>query len=100
MIIFDNKYCKRSSILDETLMFKRDLNTTKFLTPDLSKTAGSETLVVKASSIWGLAWNPSQEESYDILCVADWGKTVSFYSLSGKQVLAILSTYICVQIIL
>ena len=39
-----------------------------------------------ASAIWAVSWNPSQEESYDVLCVADWGQTISFYSLSGKQV--------------
>lgn len=38
------------------------------------------------SAIWALEWNPSSEESYDILCVTDWGQSVSFYSLSGKQV--------------
>ena len=37
--------------------------------------------------MWAVAWNPGQEaETYDVLCVADWGQTVSFYSLSGKQV--------------
>ena len=40
----------------------------------------------QASAIWAVSWNPSQEESYDVLCVADWSQTISFYSLSGKQV--------------
>ena len=40
----------------------------------------------QSSAVWAVAWNPSQEESYDVLCVADWSQTVSFYSLSGKQV--------------
>lgn len=38
------------------------------------------------SAIWALSWNPGSEESYDVLCVTDWGQNVSFYSLSGKQV--------------
>ena len=38
------------------------------------------------SGIWALAWNPSPEDGHDILCVADWAQTISFYSLSGKQV--------------
>ncbi|CAL4124428.1 unnamed protein product, partial [Meganyctiphanes norvegica] len=38
------------------------------------------------SPIWSLAWNPSRDEPYDVLCVADWGQNLSFYSLSGKQI--------------
>lgn len=38
------------------------------------------------SGIWAVAWNPNPEEGYDVLCVADWNQTVSFYALSGKQV--------------
>ncbi|XP_063240162.1 intraflagellar transport protein 122 homolog isoform X2 [Bacillus rossius redtenbacheri] len=36
--------------------------------------------------IWALAWNPSKEENNDILCVTDWGQTLSFYTMSGKLV--------------
>ena len=38
------------------------------------------------SGIWALAWNPHPEDGHDLLCVADWAQTISFYSLSGKQV--------------
>ncbi|XP_045581276.1 intraflagellar transport protein 122 homolog [Procambarus clarkii] len=38
------------------------------------------------SPIWSLAWNPSKDEPVDVLCVADWGQNISFYTLSGKQV--------------
>ncbi|PVD24347.1 hypothetical protein C0Q70_14828 [Pomacea canaliculata] len=36
--------------------------------------------------IWSLAWNPSRDEQYDILAVADWAQRLSFYQLSGKQI--------------
>ncbi|XP_064632482.1 intraflagellar transport protein 122 homolog isoform X2 [Lineus longissimus] len=38
------------------------------------------------SPIWSLEWNPSREEAYDVLAVADWGQKLSFYQLSGKQI--------------
>ncbi|XP_078340376.1 intraflagellar transport protein 122 homolog isoform X6 [Crassostrea virginica] len=38
------------------------------------------------SPVWSLQWNPSREESYDVLAVADWGQRLSFYQLSGKQI--------------
>ncbi|KAA0183686.1 hypothetical protein HAZT_HAZT008812 [Hyalella azteca] len=38
------------------------------------------------SPIRSLAWNPSKEEAYDILCVADWGQNLSFYSMNGKLI--------------
>ncbi|XP_050737940.1 intraflagellar transport protein 122 homolog [Eriocheir sinensis] len=38
------------------------------------------------SPIWSIAWNPSKDEPVDVLCVADWGQNISFYTLSGKQV--------------
>lgn len=39
-----------------------------------------------ASPVWALAWSPSRDENYDILCVADWSQTLSFYTLGGKPV--------------
>ncbi len=41
-----------------------------------------------SSAVWGLTWVPSPEEGSekDMLCVADWGQTLSFYNLQGKQV--------------
>nr|CAD7589738.1 unnamed protein product [Timema genevievae] len=38
------------------------------------------------SPVWALAWNPSKEESADVLCVADWSQTLSFYTMGGKLV--------------
>ncbi|XP_061187801.1 intraflagellar transport protein 122 homolog isoform X4 [Saccostrea echinata] len=38
------------------------------------------------SPVWSLQWNPSRDESYDVLAVADWGQRLCFYQLSGKQI--------------
>ncbi|KAL4226474.1 hypothetical protein ACF0H5_014457 [Mactra antiquata] len=38
-----------------------------------------------SSPIWSLQWNPSKDETYDVLAVADWGQRLSLYQLSGKQ---------------
>ena len=38
------------------------------------------------AAIWAVAWAPGQEDGGEVLCVADWAQTVSFYSMSGKQV--------------
>ncbi|XP_050096761.1 intraflagellar transport protein 122 homolog [Anopheles aquasalis] len=39
------------------------------------------------SPIFGLAWNPpATSGSSDILCVIDWGQTLSFYSLGGQAI--------------
>ncbi|KAJ8301312.1 hypothetical protein KUTeg_021173 [Tegillarca granosa] len=38
------------------------------------------------SPVWSLQWNPSRDEPYDVLAVADWGQRLSFYQLSGKQI--------------
>lgn len=37
-------------------------------------------------AIWALSWNPNKDDSNDTLCVADWGKSLSFYTLGGKLV--------------
>ncbi|KAL0279839.1 UNVERIFIED_CONTAM: hypothetical protein PYX00_001315 [Menopon gallinae] len=36
--------------------------------------------------IWSIAWSPVREENHDVLCIADWGQTVSLYSLGGKLI--------------
>ena len=41
--------------------------------------------IERAAPIWGLAWSPSREEPYDLLAVACWDQTLSFYQLSGQQ---------------
>ncbi|XP_018334742.1 intraflagellar transport protein 122 homolog, partial [Agrilus planipennis] len=34
--------------------------------------------------IWALSWNPNKEDPSDTLCVTDWNKTLTFYTLGGK----------------
>ncbi|XP_046605986.1 intraflagellar transport protein 122 homolog isoform X1 [Neodiprion virginianus] len=36
--------------------------------------------------IWSLSWSPLKDDSVDVLCVADWGGGLSFYTLAGKTV--------------
>ncbi|XP_041348420.1 intraflagellar transport protein 122 homolog [Gigantopelta aegis] len=36
--------------------------------------------------VWSISWNPSKDEAYDVLAIADWGQRLSFYQLSGKQI--------------
>ncbi|XP_070558026.1 intraflagellar transport protein 122 homolog [Ptychodera flava] len=38
------------------------------------------------SPIWSIQWNPSKDDSHDIIGIVDWGQKMSFYQLSGKQV--------------
>lgn len=40
-----------------------------------------------ATSIWSLSWGPLKDDNNgDILCVAEWGGTISFHTLGGKQI--------------
>ncbi|KAB7503457.1 Intraflagellar transport protein [Armadillidium nasatum] len=53
--------------------------------------AGEEKMKIErpggsSSPVFSLAWNPSKEDNIDLLCIADWGQTLSFYSLNGKMV--------------
>lgn len=41
--------------------------------------------IEREAPIWSLAWSPSREEPYDLLAVACWDQTLSFYQLSGVQ---------------
>uniref|UniRef100_A0A146KPJ0 Intraflagellar transport protein 122 homolog n=3 Tax=Lygus hesperus TaxID=30085 RepID=A0A146KPJ0_LYGHE len=34
--------------------------------------------------VWALAFCPTKEENFDTICVTDWGKTMSFYTVAGK----------------
>ncbi len=42
------------------------------------------------AAVWAVQWSPASssnsDEGNEVLCVADWGQTLSFYSLAGKQV--------------
>ncbi|XP_972704.1 intraflagellar transport protein 122 homolog [Tribolium castaneum] len=37
-------------------------------------------------AIWALSWSTCKEDQTDVLCVADWNKTLAFYTLGGKLV--------------
>lgn len=36
--------------------------------------------------VWGVSWNPNKDENNEVLAVVDWGQTLSFYNLTGKQI--------------
>ncbi|XP_069671472.1 intraflagellar transport protein 122 homolog [Periplaneta americana] len=36
--------------------------------------------------IWAIAWSPAKEENSDVLCITDWGQTLSFYTMGGKLI--------------
>lgn len=38
------------------------------------------------SPIWSLSWSTFKDDQTDTLCVTDWNKTLSFYTLGGKMV--------------
>ena len=47
---------------------------------------GAEKHVIERSApVWSLQWNPSREEQHDVLAVACWDQTLSFYEISGAQ---------------
>nr|CAG4716983.1 unnamed protein product [Naegleria fowleri] len=41
----------------------------------------------RSEPIWTISFNPSRDEQYDILAVGCWDQTLSFYHLSGKQII-------------
>ena len=47
---------------------------------------GAEKLVVNRSApVWTLEWNPSREETPNLLAVGCWDQTLSFYDATGHQ---------------
>ena len=38
-----------------------------------------------SSPVWCVHFSPVREEAYDVLAVADWGQTLSFYSVYTKD---------------
>lgn len=38
------------------------------------------------SPIYGITWNPINSNNADIICIADWNQTISFYTLGGQIV--------------
>ena len=48
--------------------------------------SGAEKHVIERSApVWSLQWNPSREEQHDLLAVACWDQTLSFYESNGAQ---------------
>ena len=48
--------------------------------------SGVERLAIQRNApVWAIQWNPSRDESQDLLAVACWDQTLSFYELSGMQ---------------
>eukprot|EP00937_MAST-01D_sp_MAST-1D-sp2_P001092 g1092.t1 len=44
-----------------------------------------QVLIERESPVWSLAWNPSPAEPFDVLAVACWDQTLSFYQRNGQQ---------------
>ena len=42
-------------------------------------------LIERSAPIWSLQWNPSRDESHELLAVACWDQTLSFYESNGQQ---------------
>lgn len=54
----------------------------------LRNKAGEEKLRIERSGgspVWCVAFNPSRDDHANVLCIADWNRTLSFYHASGKQ---------------
>ena len=48
--------------------------------------SGAEKHVIERSApIWSVQWNPSREEAHDLLAVACWDQTISFYDVGAQQ---------------
>lgn len=42
-------------------------------------------VIERSAPVWSLQWNPSRDEQHDLLAVACWDKTLSFYEVNGTQ---------------
>ncbi|ODN03325.1 hypothetical protein Ocin01_03324 [Orchesella cincta] len=54
------------------------------------------------SPVWGVSWGKAPEDGQDMLCVVDWGQTLSFYSAAGKPIVGTqggVLTYYDVQLL-
>ncbi|XP_051161996.1 intraflagellar transport protein 122 homolog [Leptopilina boulardi] len=38
------------------------------------------------TAIWSVSWCPLRDDLMDVLCIAEWGGTLSFYAVNGKAV--------------
>lgn len=50
------------------------------------KTGGEKVRITRDAPCWTLAWNPSRDETHDVVAVGCWDGTLSFYQLNGMQV--------------
>jgi len=49
------------------------------------KAGGEKASIVRSAPIWSMEWNPSREESPNLLAVGCWDQTLSFYDVTGAQ---------------
>jgi len=49
------------------------------------KSGGEKAVIERNAPVWSIQWNPSRDEVSDILAVACWDQTLSFYELAGQQ---------------
>ena len=42
--------------------------------------------ITRDAPCWTLAWDPSRDETHDVVAVGCWDGTLSFYQLNGMQV--------------
>jgi len=50
------------------------------------KDGGEHLVIERDAPIWSISWNPTRDEAYELLAVACWDQTLSFYDPSGVQV--------------
>ena len=49
------------------------------------KSGAEKTVIQRSAPVWSIEWNPSREESPNLLAVGCWDQTLSFYDASGHQ---------------
>jgi hypothetical protein len=50
------------------------------------KEGGEQLVIERNAPVWSISWNPTRDEAYELLAVACWDQTLSFYDASGGQV--------------
>ncbi|XP_050311771.1 intraflagellar transport protein 122 homolog [Anthonomus grandis grandis] len=51
-----------------------------------NKSGEEKTKIERPGAIWAICWSTWKDDPGDTLCVTDWNKTLSFYTLGGKLV--------------
>ena len=49
------------------------------------KEGGERLVIEREAPVWSISWNPTRDEAYELLAVACWDQTLSFYDESGRQ---------------